>query len=90
MGYIRGFVHGAVVGTVVGLCVAPQTGEHTRRQLSAFSRAAREGFGTARKTVTQFAPVVSGATSAARSQVGRFRHREEATPASAHGANGHR
>ena len=91
MGYIRGFVHGAVVGTVVGLCVAPQPGERTRAQLSGFNRAAREGYGVARKTVGQIAPAVSGATSVARSQVERLRHREEATAqGGAHDANGHR
>lgn len=63
MGYIRGFVHGAVAGTIAGICIAPQTGAKTREQLSAFGRAARDGYGVAEKTFQQIAPLVSGATS---------------------------
>ena len=33
MGYLRGIVHGAVIGTAVGVCIAPQEGSVTRRQL---------------------------------------------------------
>jgi gas vesicle protein len=76
MGYIRGFIHGAVAGTIVGICVAPQPGERTRAQLGSFGRAARDSYDLASRTVRQVAPVVSGAASVARSQVGRMRHQE--------------
>jgi len=73
MGYIRGFVHGTIAGTVVGLCVAPQEGVRTRAQLTAFSRAAREGYGVAEKTVRQVAPIASAAATMAREQIQRAR-----------------
>jgi gas vesicle protein len=79
MGYMRGFVHGAMAGTVLGLCLAPQPGDQTRAQLSAFGRAARDGYGVARRTWEQIAPVVSGATSLVGHQVERMRRREEAS-----------
>jgi gas vesicle protein len=88
MGYIRGFVHGAVTGTIVGICVAPQSGERTRAQLSAFGRAARESYDVASRTVRQIAPVVSGAASVARHQVARKRQQEEAS--GVHQDNGYR
>lgn len=77
MGYIRGFVHGAVAGTVVGLCIAPQEGVKTRAQLAAFSKAAREGYGVAEKTVRQVAPFATAAASIARDQLQKARRHPE-------------
>ena len=76
MGYIRGFIHGAAVGTVVGLCVAPQTGAKTRRQLAAMAQAAESGYRSAEEMV--------------KSITGRVREETERSTASAHARNGHR
>ncbi|HYA00381.1 MAG TPA: YtxH domain-containing protein [Candidatus Binatia bacterium] len=87
MGYLRGFIHGALAGTVLGLCVAPQTGERTRAQLSVVGRAARNRALAAQRTVKQVAPVVGGAASVARGQMERMRRRNGA-PVAGRGAEG--
>ena len=91
MGYIRGFMHGAVAGAVIGICFAPQPGDRTRAQLTAFGRAAREGVESAQRTAKHVAPVFAGAASLAREQVVRRRHHEETAPVFPGSAeNGHR
>jgi gas vesicle protein len=58
MGYIRGFVHGAVAGMLLGICIAPQSGERTRAQLSALGKATHDGIGSAQRMAQQVAPKV--------------------------------
>lgn len=82
MGYIRGFVHGAIVGSVVGICVAPQAGDRTRQQLSAFAEAARNGAQMAERTVRRVAPLAGFAASMARHQVEKVRTDREESDAS--------
>ena len=89
MGYIRGLVHGVVAGTVLGICIAPQPGDRTRAQLSAFGKAAGEAVEVAQRTVRQVAPMVTGVASLARSQVARSRHPEGQGQSVTHG-NGQR
>ncbi len=72
MGYVRGFVHGTVAGVAVGLCVAPQTGDKTRQQVSATVKAIREGAEVTIRALERVAPMASGAVHA----VERVRHRD--------------
>ena len=76
MGYIRGLIHGAVVGTVIGLCVAPQTGDKTRRQLRAAGTAARDGVRATSSALRRVGPVAGSAMHA----VERVRHRGDTAP----------
>jgi gas vesicle protein len=78
MGYIRGFMHGAVMGTAIGLCIAPQTGEKTRKQLQVMAGAARAGALTTGRALSKARPVATGAVHL----VATARHRGE------HAANG--
>ncbi|HEY8675769.1 MAG TPA: YtxH domain-containing protein [Candidatus Dormibacteraeota bacterium] len=78
MGYVRGFVHGSVIGAVVGVCVAPQPGAKTRQQLGAFGSAARDAYHVAERTVRRVAPFASAAAGAARQQVEKVVHDDEA------------
>lgn len=81
MGYVRGFVHGTVAGTVIGLCVAPQTGDRTRVQLSEGLKAVREGAQVTARALQRVAPVASQAVQV----VERVRHRNDAEVGSPHG-----
>jgi gas vesicle protein len=74
MGYVRGFVHGTVAGVALGLCVAPQTGDKTRAQVSATVKAVREGADATVRALQRMAPVASSAVSV----VERVRHRDRA------------
>jgi gas vesicle protein len=76
MGYVRGFVHGTVAGVALGLCVAPQTGDKTRAQVSATAKAVREGAEVTLRALQRVAPVASGAVHAVES----LRHRNEPAP----------
>jgi gas vesicle protein len=76
VGYIRGLIHGAVAGTVIGLCVAPQTGDKSRRQLRAAGNAARDGAIATRNAMRRVVPVAGTALHA----VDRVRHRGDAAP----------
>lgn len=78
MGYIRGFVHGAVVGTVAGICIAPQPGNRTRQQLSAFGSAARNGYQVAESTFRRVAPFANVAATMARQQVDKVMKDDDA------------
>ena len=69
MGYVRGFVHGGIVGVVAGLCIAPQTGDRTRAQLSGVANAAKEGLGVAQRTARRVAPFANLAVTAVRDKV---------------------
>lgn len=69
MGYIRGFVHGGIIGVVAGLCIAPQTGDKTRAQLSSLGKAAREGIDVAQRTARRVAPIAATAMTAVREKV---------------------
>ncbi|MHB8719008.1 MAG: YtxH domain-containing protein [Candidatus Dormibacteria bacterium] len=69
MGYVRGFVHGGIVGVVAGLCIAPQTGDRTRAQLSGVASAAREGFSVAQRTARRVAPFATLAVGTVREKV---------------------
>jgi len=75
MGYIRGFVHGTVAGVALGLCVAPQTGDKTRKQVSATVKAVRDGAEVTIRALERMAPVASNAVHA----VERVRHRDRAS-----------
>jgi gas vesicle protein len=75
MGYVRGFVHGSVAGVALGLCVAPQTGDKTRQQVSATVKAVREGVQATMHALEKMAPMASGAVHA----VDRVRHRERSS-----------
>ncbi len=74
MAYFRGLVHGAALGTVIGLCIAPQTGERTRRQLRAAGLAARNGAIATSRALQKAAPMATGAVHV----VARARHRGDA------------
>jgi gas vesicle protein len=74
MGYVRGFVHGTVAGVALGLCVAPQTGDKTRAQVSATVKAVREGADVTLRALQRMAPVATGAVHA----VEQLRHRDKA------------
>lgn len=74
MGYLRGFMHGTVAGVAAGLCVAPQTGDKTRQQVSATFKAVRDGAEVTIRALERVAPVASSAVQA----VERVRHRDRA------------
>lgn len=74
MGYVRGFMHGTVAGVALGLCVAPQTGDKTRAQVSSTVKAVREGADVTIRALQRMGPVASGAVQV----VERVRHRERA------------
>ena len=83
MGYVRGFVHGSVIGVVAGLCIAPQTGDKTRAQLTGVANAAREGIGVAQRTARKVAPFASLAVTAVREKVEAGSSEDEAGYAAA-------
>jgi gas vesicle protein len=89
MGYIRGFVHGVAAGALLGICIAPQSGERTRAQLSGLVKATRSGVDTAQRTAKHVAPVVGGAASLAREQLVRRRHHEQPAAVPGTTENGH-
>jgi gas vesicle protein len=74
--YFRGLIHGAGVGIVIGLCVAPQTGDKTRKQLRAAGTAARDGAVATTNALRRVGPVAGSAIHA----VERARHRGDAAP----------
>lgn len=77
MGYIRGFVHGAVVGGIVGLCVAPQPGPKTRKQIMKFIDTARDNVQKAQDTARKVTPLAQDAAKTMSDKAGFMRNSME-------------
>jgi gas vesicle protein len=83
MGYVRGIVHGTAIGTVIGLCIAPQEGTRTRRQIQQTVEQARAGMQRAQETARAVMPraqvamrTVADTAGQVRGSVERRRHQD--------------